>query len=364
MHFQRALLLVLAFLLSASESAVQADQVKNSQDSGSARSLLFEPEHPPAVEGFLFSTVEIPVEVRNRGKNAVRILNIVPRNGAGGGRAEPEILEPGARGRVFLRRQVTELGAKPVAFRVRTDDEDEPEYVLKARIFGVSAYTPDLPGINFQVVRPGQAATQRLVVTSYETAKLDLKAVLEAPSWMQIKEVARTAADSTQELVLEARMNANPPKGRLVGTIHLLTTALVQPDLVIPVQAKVFDSVSVSPMPATMKPAHAGETRQVMLEYRALDGKALSLTRVVDSTGSLTLEPRACGKGCVKVLAGFQSGRVGEFGGVISATFDKRESQVDVGWNILVVPDATKLIDLGVIEKQEVKVPHDTEQNP
>lgn len=350
---ERTLPVILASLLPFPVCATQLDRDAAPKDAVD-RTLLIELEQSSAVEGFLFSTVEIPARIRNRGSKAIRILDIAPRSGAGGGSAEPEILPPGAEGRLVLRRQLTELGAKPVTFRVRTDDREDPDYSVKARIFALSAYTPDLPGINFDVVRAGHGATQRLTVTSYETPRLDMKAVIESPPWIELKEVPRANGDSSQDLVLEVRIRQGAPRGMLNGRIHLLTSVAAQPDLVIPVQAKVFDSVAVSPMPATMKPAHPGENRQVMLEYRALDGKALSLAKVVDSTGALTLEQRACGRGCVKVLAGFQTDKVGEFGGTIHAVFDQRETPVDVGWNILVVPDSTKLIDLGVIGQEEV----------
>ena len=144
-------------------------------------------------------------------------------------------------------------------------------------------------------------------------------------------------------------IRADAPQGLLTGSVHLLTSVTAQPDLVMPVQARVFDTVSVSPMPATLKPAHIGEGREVELEYRSLDGRALALASIRDSTGVLDLKSSNCGPGCIKVRAAFKPGKVGEFGGKISARFEQRESPVDVDWNILVVPANTQLIDLGTL---------------
>lgn len=325
------------------------------EDTEVRKPLVFEAEQAGAVEGFLFTTVEIPFRVRNTGEQPVRVLEVMPRRGAGRGVADPEVLAPGASGRVILRRQVTELGFRQYAFRVRTDDAENPDYPLSARVFGMSAYTPDLPGIAFDVARKGQVTAQRIAITSYETTTLELRSVLESPPWLEVRVVPRGEGESAQDLVLEARLLASAPPGLLSGSVHLLTNVAAQPDLVLPVHARVFDTVSVTPMPATLKPARTGETRRIELEYRSLDGKALVLESVADSTRTLRLEPRVCGPNCVKVDAEFKATRVGEFGGTISARFDQRDEPVDSAWDILVVSDTTVIRDLGTLGAENIE---------
>ena len=312
-------------------------------------SLVFEAERQRATEGFLFTTVEIPFRVRNEASHPVRILEIAPRRGAGRGSAEPEVLQPGASGRVILRRQITELGVREHSFRVRTDDRKQKDYPLKASILGMSAYTPDLPSAHFDVVRKGRTTAQRITISSYETPRLDLKSVLESPPWAEVVAVPRAEGVSSQDLEIEVRVLSSAPKGLLKGSAHLLTTATAQPDLVVPVQARVFESISVGPMPATFKPAHVGETRKLELEYRSLDGKSLELDKVTDSTGALHLVARPCGANCVKVVAEYATTRVGEFGGTIHARFLRRDETMEVGWDILVVKDSATLMDLGTL---------------
>lgn len=346
----RSFLLLLALLACASVGAQDAPKKKRATAPEGPRALVFEPESDRPTEGYLHMTVEVPWRVRNTGDRPIRILDIAPRHGAGSGRAEPTLLAPGASGRIVLRRQLTDLGYKEHAFRVRTDDPAGADYPLKVRIFTQTAYTPDLPGIVFDVVRSGQVTAQRIGVTSYETDRLDLKAVLEAPAWASIQSLPRKPGQSTQELVLEARIKADVPKGLNTGMVHLLTTAANQPDLVIPIQARVFDTVSVSPIPATLKPAKVGEARELELEYHALDGKVLELDSVTETTGAIEhLRGTSCGVACVKVTGRFVPTRVGEFGGGVHAKFKRRAETVSVGWDVLVLDKNATIHDLGVL---------------
>lgn len=325
--------------------------------------LEFTAESPLAVEAYQFTTVEVPFKVRNTGKKPVKILDITPRRGSGRGSAEPAVLAPGASGRVVLRRQITELGVRHYGFRVRTDESAAPNYPLRAYIFGQSAYTPDLPIFAIDNARFGHVTATRITVTSYESDVLDLKAVLEKPEWVDISVIARGEGESRQELVLEARIRANTPRGLNQGSIHLMTTVGKQPDLVIPIVARVFDGVSATPIPATMKPAHVGDVRELEITYRALDGKALSLEKVTDSTGALTLKSSPCGAQCVKVVGTYLTTAPGEVGGKITARFTGRSEPLDVGWDVLVVPKGAVIRDLGVLGEEPVNVDGDAQPN-
>lgn len=342
--------LLLALLAFTAASAQDAPKKKRLPVPEGPRTLVFEPETDRPTEGYLHMTVEVPWRVRNTGDHPIRILDIAPRYGAGSGRAEPALLAAGASGRIVMRRQLTDLGYKEHAFRVRTDDPAGRDYPLKVKIFTQTAYTPDLPSIVFDIVRSGQVTAQRISVISYETDRLDLKAVLEAPAWVSMLSLARKPGQSTQELVLEARIKADAPKGLITGMVHLLTTSVNQPDLVMPIQARVFDTVSVTPIPATLKPAKIGESRDLELEYHSLDNKVLELESVTESTGTIQqLRGESCGVACVKVRGWYMPTRVGEFGGVIQARFKQRTDTVTVGWDVLVLDKNATIHDLGVI---------------
>lgn len=350
LNLRRLCIRVGLFVSATVVGATAAAADKPANDKPAARpSLVFEPERSLATEGFLFTTVDIPYRVRNTATYPIRIIEIAPKRGAGGGKAEPELLEPGATGRVILHRQITALGVRRNSFRVRTDDPSQKDYPVRPYVFGMSAYTPDLPSVFFEVVRHGRTTAKRITVSSYETAQLDLKAVIESPQWIEVKGVPREEGESNQDLVLEVRILAGAPVGLLKGDVHLLTTASAQKDLVIPVQARVFDKISVSQMPATFKPAFVGESRTVELEYRSLDGKALELDKVTDTTGALHLTGKACGADCVKVVAEYRTDKPGEFGGTIKAGFRQHNETMDVRWDILVVPKGSTLRDLGTL---------------
>ena len=329
------------------------------QSQANKGALEFEPERMLAVEAYQFGVAEVPFKVRNTGSKSVRILEITPRRGSGGGSADPPVLGPGETGRVLLRRQITNLGVRYYGFRVTTDEANDPKYPLRAYIFGQSAYTPDLPRIFIDNARTGRVTATRLTVTSYETDVLDLKAVLEKPAWVDIAVVKRGEGESPQELVLEVRIHADTPKGLNQGSMHLLTTVKGQPDLVIPIAARVFDTVSATPIPATMKPAHVGDIRELEITYRALDDKALTLEKVVDDTGVLVLRHTQCGAQCVKVTGTYATSAPGEVGGEISARFVGRAEKLDVGWDILVVPKGAVLNDLGVLGDKPLNIDGD-----
>lgn len=322
-------------------------------------SLEFTPDNALAAEAYQFGTVELPFKVRNTGSKPVRILEITPRRGSGQGTAEPNVLAPGETGRVLLRRQIVDLGVRHYGFRVRTDEAIDPNYSLRAYIFGQSAYTPDVPVIVVDNARFGHVSPVRITVSSYEADVLDLKAILEKPDWVDIAAVPRVSGESTQELVLEARIRANTPRGLNKGSVHLLTTVANQPDLVIPVVARVFDTVSATPIPATMKPAHVGDVREVEVVYRALDGKALTLEKVEESTGALKLKTSSCGSQCVKVVATYLTTAPGEVGGKITARFEGRVDRLEIGWDVLVLPKGAVIRDLGVIGDEPANIDGD-----
>jgi hypothetical protein len=336
-------------------SALYAAETTQKTAVSSAAPLVFEAENPLATEAYLFTQAELHFRVRNTGKNPVRILSVRPRKGGGVGSAEPEVLESGATGRITLRRQVTELGAKEYGFRVRTDDKKYQDYPLKAYIFGQSAYTPDMPGINFQIVRKGHSSPQKITITSYETEKLDLRTIVSSPPWLKVRALPRESDVSTQELVLEATLSEDVPMGLNRGTVHLYTSVTNQPDLVLPVQAQVFDTVSVAPLPATFRPMHVGESRETVIEYQSLDGMPLELAEITESTGALKLAPQSCGPRCLRVTATFKGTNAGEMGGVLRARFKNHRDVIESGWDALVVGPNVKLHDLGVIGDESVE---------
>lgn len=352
-------LVLLVLIGSASPVAVSA-AASSDADKAAPGDLVFEPDSDLAVEGFLGSMAEIGYTVRNTGTHAITIKSANPRRGGGRGSFDLKPLKPGASSRLILHREFTELGVRQYPFRVRTDDPRHRDYRLVAGLFGMSAYSPDIPAVVFDVVRAGQITAKRITVSSYETSRLDLKAILESPPWLEIHGVPREAGDmALQDLTLEVRIKKDAPRGLLQGNVHLLTTATVQPDLIIPVRARVFDDVSVTPYPVTFAPSHKGDVRKLELEFRALDGRALKLADIADSRSLLSFTSLPCGADCLKVETTLKAPGPARIDGVIRARFHNRSEPLLVPWNAIVVSATTELRDLGVIGDEGVDVDHD-----
>jgi hypothetical protein len=320
-----------------------------------ADALVFQPDSTVVAEAYQFGTAEAHYTVRNTGKRPITISKILPRKGRGEGVVDPPTIAPGGTAKITLRRWLERLGYADYVFIASTDDPKSPTYRIVMPAFGQSAYSPEVLQVGFDNVRQGTVSAKTITVESYETTDLRLRSVLEAPPWLQVREMPRAPGAPTQRLTLEVSVRDNAPLGLQQGVVHLASTVANQPDLLIGAYAKVFDDVVANPMPLSFGAAHLGKKLTRSIEYRSIDGSALAIDKTAANGKNTSLASAACGTDCVRVDVTLDPTKRGVVAGVVRAEFKGRKNPVDVPYSALFVEPGTKIEDLGTLGESDVE---------
>ena len=328
--------------------------------SGSAHAadvLEFTSLQPLPVETYRNTSKRLEFSVRNVSAETIRIHSIFPRKGKGSGEAIPPVLEAGATGRIVLDYTFPDsLGKNLVNFLVKTDARGPEKTIpMPVSYFILSAYEPEYPVIDFGEVYPGLKLQSSIQIGTHDVPTLKIQRIVSKPDWVDLV-LASTDSGSQQGTKIVATMKQLPPFGVASDEIVLMTNVVDEPEIRIPVIARVFSKYRAAPIPVSLGGVHDGEDKHASVRINRIGAGEVRIAGIKAGHRSLATKTTPCGSGCVDVDITFDSiqSRRG-LRSSLQIDFEDDDVPLIIQVDALVVPVGVAISELGNLEDITVK---------
>ncbi|WP_150132200.1 hypothetical protein [Dokdonella koreensis] len=322
-----------------------------SPSSPPAGNLVFEAVSETPVEIFQGADARFTYRVRNTGTSPIRIQRIDPAPPPGSARFEPAELAPGATGRIELEKPAIDaLGKQSFAFHVYSTDAAARSVPVSLPVFVGSAYVPELPAIDFGVIRKGHAEPKLLEVTSFEAPSLKMEGIIEKPDWVLVEPVPGETGKDPQRLMLRVSLTKNLPLGESRRTVKIRTNIQTQPVLVLQVATNAYDKIQVSPAQMDIGAIHRNAKIVQTVDLRAIDGKPIQITKAEETGENLDLSIEPCGEGCARLSAKVKTANLKPLRGYVTVQVGSHGETIKIPYYGLIVKEGTMIKNLGVLD--------------
>ncbi|WP_423928505.1 hypothetical protein [Dokdonella sp.] len=314
------------------------------------------PTHALPVEIYRGVASQLIYDVVNEGTDPITISSVFPRKGEGSGRADPQTLAPGGKGRIILEYKFPEaLGRDQVNFLVKAGAEKSNVGVIRIPYFVQAAYGPEFAVLDFGTMLPGQKLQTKLDFDTRLVNELKFTKVVSKPDWLDISFVSPESG-SSQAVGVVATTNKLPEFGLNVGEVILESNVEEDSQLRIPVIVRAFSKYTVSPIPVSLGGVPEGQDSKVNLRVNRVGGGGVRIKKINSGSSALKIETSDCGNGCVDLDVMFDSMRARRgLRAVINVQFEDDEVDLQIPIDALVVPIGVKVTDLGDLDEVTVR---------
>ena len=259
--------------------------------------LVIEAPRADFPDAFQHSTVRHTFGFENRSTKTVVVEESFGLKPGASVVCHPARVPLGGRGTIEVSQDVQDaLGAASFRFALVTDEPGVSRYRMSLAGFVLSAYTPEVPLLDFGRVARGTAAERSVELSSREVDRLEVQRVEGAPDFLEL-DTTRRAGLAGEALVVRARLRERAPLGLSTGRVVLWTNAPTQPRLEVHYAVQAFADVEPDTHPLSFQLVRMGEPKTIDVRLVSRSGRAFEVKEVLDTLGVVDVASEPCGGG-------------------------------------------------------------------